>query len=94
MSQIDPPADTLKPLRADLCQSSALACLREKAAREHRTTRRLNDAITALLLLVALFLMIGGFVAEATIGPAMPVFEITVFIGTACLAVNVYKNAM
>jgi len=50
--------------------------------------------VGTLLLLVALFLMIGGFVAEATIGPAMPVFEITVFIGTACLAVNVYKNAM
>jgi hypothetical protein len=50
--------------------------------------------IGTVCLLLALFLMIGGFVAEATIGPFMPVFEGTVFLATICLAVNVYKNAL
>ena len=50
--------------------------------------------IGAFLLLVALFLMIGGFVAEAAIGPFMPDFEGAVLLATICLAVNVYKNAL
>jgi len=45
-------------------------------------------------LLLALFLMIGGFVAEAAVGPLMPIFEIAVFLATLSLAANVYKNAL
>ena len=43
----------LAPMRDEFCQLRALHQLRERAAQEHRVTRRLNDAITALLLLVA-----------------------------------------
>ncbi|MBO6790013.1 MAG: hypothetical protein HRT60_09965 [Dinoroseobacter sp.] len=41
------------PLREDHNKNRAMHSLRERAAQEHRTARRLNDAITALLLLVA-----------------------------------------
>ena len=45
--------DELAPLRDDVQKHRAMHSLRERAAQEHRTARRLNDAITALLLLVA-----------------------------------------
>lgn len=49
--------------------------------------------VGALLLLVALFLMISGRVAEATIGPVMPVAEGAVLVGVLCWVVNIYRNA-
>ena len=49
--------DVAQPTRpeqlSDTRKSRALARLRARAARQHRTTRRLNDAITVLLLLIA-----------------------------------------
>lgn len=47
----------------------------------------------ALVLLSLLFLMIGGFAAEASIGPFMPVPELAVLLGTAAFALNLWKNA-
>jgi len=50
--------------------------------------------IGVLILLVLLFLMIrGGESAEASIGPVMALPELAVFIGIACYALNLYKNA-
>jgi len=49
--------------------------------------------IGALVLIVALFLMIGGFVAAAKVGPVMPVAEICLLLGTAIFAYNTFKNA-
>jgi hypothetical protein len=46
-----------------------------------------------LTLLIALFLMMTGRVAEATIGPFMPVAEGAVLIGVLCWVANVIKNA-
>jgi hypothetical protein len=47
----------------------------------------------ALLLLVALFLMMTGTIAEATIGPFMPVAEGLVLLGVLCWLVNVLTRA-
>jgi hypothetical protein len=47
----------------------------------------------AFLLLVALFLLMSGKVAEATIGPFMPVTEGLVLLGTLCWVANVLMNA-
>lgn len=47
----------------------------------------------AFTLLVALFLMMTGTIAEATIGPVMPVAEGLVLIGVICWLVNVVTNA-
>ena len=48
----------------------------------------------ALVLLVLLFLMIqAGEGGEATFGPIMALPELAVFIGIACYALNLYKNA-
>ena len=45
--------DELAPLRDEFKKNRAMHSLRERAAQEHRVTRRLNDAITALLMLIA-----------------------------------------
>ena len=45
--------DELAPLRNDFAKSREMNTLRQRAAQEHRATRRLNDAITALLMLIA-----------------------------------------
>ncbi len=47
------PNDELATMRAEYCETRALHQLRERATQEHRACRRLNDAITVLLLLVA-----------------------------------------
>ncbi|MEO5620196.1 MAG: hypothetical protein ABIQ85_04705 [Cypionkella sp.] len=49
--------------------------------------------IGALLLLVALFLMMTGTVAEEKIGPFMPVAEGAVLLGALCWLANVIGNA-
>lgn len=49
--------------------------------------------VGALVLLIALFLLMTGKVAEGTIGPIMPFAEGAVLIGMICWAVNVYQNA-
>ena len=46
-----------------------------------------------LVLLVGLFLMISGRVAEATIGPIFPFAEAAVLIGALIWAVNLWRNA-
>lgn len=48
--------------------------------------------IGALVLLVGLFLLMSGMVGEG-IGIIFPIAEVTVFLGIACWAVNVFKNA-
>ncbi|MBN8630584.1 MAG: hypothetical protein J0L76_06980 [Rhodobacterales bacterium] len=47
----------------------------------------------ALLLLLGLFLMMSGRVAEATIGPVFPVLEGAVLIGAVLWLVGVVRNA-
>lgn len=49
--------------------------------------------VGVLAMLVALFLMLGRFLPEATVGPIMPVTEIMVFLGTLAVALNMFKNA-
>ena len=46
----------------------------------------------ALILLVGLFLMIGGFLPETTVGPALPVAEVLVILGVATFGYNLLKN--
>lgn len=47
----------------------------------------------ALVLLVGLWLMFTGRVAESAIGPVMPFAEGAVLIGTAIFAVNLWRRA-
>lgn len=49
--------------------------------------------IGALVLLVGLFLMMTGRVAEDTIGPMFPVAEIAVLLGAILWAVNLFRTA-
>ena len=49
--------------------------------------------VGALLLLVGLFLMMSGRVAETTIGPAFPVLEGAVLLGAVLWLVNVIRHA-
>jgi hypothetical protein len=46
-----------------------------------------------LVLLVLLFLIIGGFAAEARIGPFMPIGEVVILGATLCFALNLWRNA-
>ncbi len=48
--------------------------------------------IGAFAPLVGLFLMMSGRVAEATIGPAFPVFELAILAGALLWAVNLYQK--
>ncbi|MBC2837161.1 cytochrome-c oxidase [Paragemmobacter straminiformis] len=48
--------------------------------------------IGALVLLVGLFLLMSGMVGEG-IGIIFPIAEVTVLLGVACWAINVFKNA-
>ncbi len=50
--------------------------------------------IGTLLLLVALFLMLGGFVPEATIGPVMSVTELIVLVSILIFSWNAYRHAV
>ncbi|WP_343081134.1 hypothetical protein [Ostreiculturibacter nitratireducens] len=47
----------------------------------------------ALILLALLFLMMSGSVAEATVGPVMPVAELAILLGAVTFAINLYRNA-
>lgn len=49
--------------------------------------------IGALMLLVGLFLMMSGRVAEETIGPMFPVAELAVLLGAVLWAVNLFRTA-
>lgn len=49
--------------------------------------------VGALVLLALLFLMMSGNVAEATVGPVMPVAELAILVGIALFAVNLYRKA-
>lgn len=49
--------------------------------------------VGAFVMLVALFLLLGGKVAAASIGPIMPFAEGAVLIGMICWAINLYRNA-
>lgn len=49
--------------------------------------------VGAIVLLVLLFLMMSGRVAETTVGPVLPVAEIAIFIGVASFALNLFRNA-
>ena len=49
--------------------------------------------IGTLLLLIALFLMLGGFIPEETIGPVMPVTELLVLTSVAVFGWNAYRHA-
>ena len=49
--------------------------------------------IGGLILLIGLYLLMSGAMPESTAAMVMPVSEIAVFIGFACWAVNVYRNA-
>jgi len=46
-----------------------------------------------LAMVCALFLMLGDFVPEATIGPVMPFAETAILIGVLAFGWNAYKNA-
>jgi len=49
--------------------------------------------VGALLLLLGLFLMMSGTVAEATIGPVFPVLEGAILLGAVLWLVNVLRHA-
>ncbi|MFT7189835.1 MAG: hypothetical protein ACI9AQ_000389, partial [Dinoroseobacter sp.] len=53
IAQADLPQPTRPEQLSETRKSRALSRLRARAAREHRSTRRLSDAITVLLLLIA-----------------------------------------
>ncbi|WP_431298715.1 hypothetical protein [Tabrizicola sp. BL-A-41-H6] len=48
--------------------------------------------IGALVLLIGLFLMMSGQVAEETIGPMFPVAELAVLLGAVLWAVNLFRT--
>ena len=49
--------------------------------------------VGVLLLLLGLFLMMTGRVAEATIGPVFPVLEGAILLGAVLWLVNVIRHA-
>lgn len=49
--------------------------------------------IGALVLLIGLFLLMSGNMADTTAAKVLPVSEIIVFIGMVAWAVNVFRNA-
>ena len=49
--------------------------------------------VGALILLLGLFLMMSGTVAEATIGPVFPVLEGAILLGAVLWLVNVLRHA-
>ncbi|HEX9857762.1 MAG TPA: hypothetical protein VGA75_05350 [Paracoccaceae bacterium] len=57
------------------------------------TTHFWLHQIGALVLLVALFLEMSGQVAEASLGPVVPVAIVTVLLGMLTFAWNVFRNA-
>lgn len=57
------------------------------------TTHFWLHQIGALVLLVALFLELSGRVAEASLGPVVPVAIIAVLLSVLTFAWNVYSNA-
>lgn len=51
------------------------------------------NEIGALVLLTALFLLMIGRVAEASIGMVFPVAQLAVWIGVLCWAANLFRTA-
>lgn len=49
--------------------------------------------IGALVLLISLFLLMTGRVAEAVIGPVFPLAEALIFLGILAFLTRLYKNA-
>lgn len=49
--------------------------------------------IGALVLLIGLFLLMTGRVAEASVGVVFPVAELAVWIGVLCWAANLFRTA-
>lgn len=49
--------------------------------------------VGGLVLLIGLFLLLSGMMPESTAAMVMPVAEIATFLGFACWAVNIFRNA-
>lgn len=47
----------------------------------------------SLVLLIGLFLMMGGMVAAESIGPVFPLAELSILAGVVCFLVNLWRHA-